>query len=146
MVVRYKSRVTWFVDTFKKVFFHQFLSGVAVFLLICLSGHIYCINITITKNIVIYCVVLFVYLLIINSFVLLAMTVIRKPSVSISFGMLVNTAFLLIQHYYINIENCYQKLLCIQTALVFIIWYLIFILFVDSDIYINRNDLYVFEK
>lgn len=144
LIIRSKSRIRWCFNSLIRVFFRQFGSAVTIVVLLFLSGITYGINCLYTKNTIFYCVILFVYLLLVNYLVILMMSVTRRPAVSLGFGAVTNTAFLAITHYYLDIQNNMQAVLLAQILSLIIVLCLCFVSMVTCDIYTNRNASFIF--
>ena len=144
VIIRSKSRIRWCFNSLIRVFFRQLGSAVTIALLLFLSGITYGINCLHTKNTMLYCGILFVYLLLVNYLVILMMSVTRRPAVSLGFGAVINTAFLAITHYYLDIQNNMHEVLFAQIVLLIIVLCLCFVSMITFDIYTNRNASFIF--
>lgn len=142
-VIRYRNRISWCINSLKKIFIKQFFSIVLILVFLILSAIIFQFHIVFTKEIWTYCFTLFIYLLFINMMVAVAMSIVRDLKVSIIWGFLINTVFLILEHYYFYMEEKYAEFLTVIFVILFIAIGTCFIFMLKRDLYTNRKTLYV---
>lgn len=121
----------------------EYVGMIIIFIII--SCFIYEVKFEISKSIVLYVAILFLYLLSENLFSLLLLLITKYPSLAKCGAIIVNTGVLIIVRYF-STEKAYAVFgICCFGYIVLSVFISCFIM-KRSDIYVNKNHAHVFEK
>lgn len=145
-IVRCTSRTQWILRLFKDIFISQIASVFAAFILVLLNAALFRIKINISFDIILYFIVLFLYLSVLNVMIAFAMSVLRKPEISLGVGILFNAFVLISGHRLFEMSIIYKKFLFVTAVTLGLLSLLTAYIMKARDIYTSKNASYIFEK
>lgn len=144
--IRLGTRKKWIFKMLNSIFSVQAKTVVIAFALIILNSVLFRINIFFSVKILFYFTAMFLYLAVLNTVIMLAMAVVRKPEIAIGIGVVFNFAVLTAGHKIFYISIYYKEFSAVMLLLLILLIAVTSRIMNTRDIYTSKNASYIFEK